>query len=141
MLVRDTSANPLSATATVTINVDRNTKPRFIEPAKFTFSPSEAVSVYDSLFTVSATDSDSPVSISNLSIKCIKTGRFHLTARQQISEKHKIIKPSEADLQMTFMVISQISRSFRIYDFKDCQDLIELNFLLDIDIQICILKK
>ncbi|XP_062579030.1 protocadherin Fat 3-like [Saccostrea cucullata] len=61
VIARDTSATPQSATATVTVSVNRNTRPQFVDPARFVFSPSEARAVYDSLFVVSATDPDSPL--------------------------------------------------------------------------------
>nr|XP_034314272.1 protocadherin Fat 4 isoform X3 [Crassostrea gigas] len=56
---RDTSSTPKTATATVTITVNRNSRPSFIDPARYVFSPSETVNVYESLFQVSATDPDS----------------------------------------------------------------------------------
>lgn len=61
---RDTSSTPQTATATVTIAVNRNSRPSFVDPARYVFSPSETVSVYESLFQVSATDPDSAVSFS-----------------------------------------------------------------------------
>lgn len=60
---RDTSSSPQTATATVTIAVNRNTRPFFLNQGQYTFSPSEAVDVYDSLFQVSASDPDSSVSV------------------------------------------------------------------------------
>ncbi|XP_060080745.1 protocadherin Fat 4-like, partial [Ylistrum balloti] len=65
VIVRDTSATPKSATATVTININRNDPPSFVSPFGYEVEISEAIPIFSNIITVSATDPDPPTSFNS----------------------------------------------------------------------------
>lgn len=63
MIAADTSSDPMQSTATVTVSVNWNNQPSFVNPNTYSREISEGISVLETILKVVGRDIDSNVSM------------------------------------------------------------------------------